>query len=781
MKKISLAALPLLILLSLVACGGQDSRNTHGEIDSPQADGADTYMTGTRWIYNGGADTTSVYPLYLAEEVSGLDVEPDSAYDGRSVTYCALGNIIYGLEDFYRKTGDRWEHFYYISRFDGSDEDVTHWPIKLPPPEDYGVSGYAVASFDIKGEDELVVFLQGQQDQLLQQGCYLAVHMTPEGKILSVTDLYTTLLELNVEMEALYEKAYVDGAGYYYLISGRSNYRGGNSVSVLDPAGKIMGTITSEEGYAGVEWAMKLPDGSVVFSWLNPEQMRIMMQAYDREKNAAYTLLEGEQLIDAWLWTPGADGHLYYVNSFGNLMRCDIQTGSVEECIYYPQLGLDGDRHSPYLVRMLIGADSQSCFLLGSKGGKTVICRLSTEKPETESICLLSNGRFSDYIKNCASSFSQKNPDCPAVLEYPEENADTYWDRAMAALASGKGADIYYVSSDEMRILQQKGVLADLSALISEETLSALWPAALEMGTVDGQLVGIPLEANVESMLISDEIWAGDCWTLEEALDVLEAHPEKQYPVMSHIAFDSYDVLSWLVLESLDNSPFLDIEKGTCDFDNPLFIRALKLAGSYTKSFSFEDAQTLYPEKDWVAMQIPINIRNFEDFKSNLGENYHVVGFPTEGKSGTYWSNGTQLVVVNKNLLLETEHAEEIGLFLEEMLSRDRQCMLNVNEPVRRNMLDNRLKPHTLDGTTGMYIEYGNGLMKELTPGPQGDYRIGEFNAIMENSVGRSVDTNAIESIITEEAGSYFSGDKDIAAVASIIQNRVQLYLNERQ
>ena len=71
--------------------------------------------------------------------------------------------------------------------------------------------------------------------------------------------------------------------------------------------------------------------------------------------------------------------------------------------------------------------------------------------------------------------------------------------------------------------------------------------------------------------------------------------------------------------------------------------------------------------------------------------------------------------------------------------------------------------------------------MKELTPGPQGDYRIGEFNAIMENSVGRSVDTNAIESIITEEAGSYFSGDKDIAAVASIIQNRVQLYLNERQ
>ena len=72
-------------------------------------------------------------------------------------------------------------------------------------------------------------------------------------------------------------------------------------------------------------------------------------------------------------------------------------------------------------------------------------------------------------------------------------------------------------------------------------------------------------------------------------------------------------------------------------------------------------------------------------------------------------------------------------------------------------------------------------MMKELTPGPAGDYRIGEFNGVMEKSVGRAVDTSEIENILLEEVGSYFSGDKDAEAVAQLIQNRVQLYLKERQ
>lgn len=771
LSRICLPVLSVMLLSALAACGPQAQPN---EEDIIQAVNEDTYWTEEQWIHNAGPGAVSMYPLYLAKEIRGLDAEPEETYDGHFVSYCALGNAIYGLEDFYRQTEDGWEHLYYTSRYDGTDDNVAHWPIQLPLPEEYGVKGFSVAAFDVKKEGELVLFLQGQPDGSAKTAAYLAMHITPEGEIVSVTDLYPAMRELGVALNTIYQKAYVDGAGYYYLISGQADFGEGTRVSVLDSDGKVVKTMTAGDGYTGVRWAMKLPDGSAVFSWTSYERGYIQMQAYDRERNTAYTLLEG-RLIDAWLWTSGTDGRLYYVNSSGNLMRCDIRTGSVEECIYYPQLGLDGENRFPYLTRMLIGADGQP-ELLGSRNGETVLCRLSTEKPEREAIRLLSAGAFSGYIKEGAASFSQKYPDCPVVLEYPEENGESYWDRAMAELVAGRGADMYYVSVSEMRMLQEKGVLADLGELISEETLEALWPAALERGNVNGQLAGIPLEAVVESLLVSDEIWEGDHWTLEEALEVLETHTENQYPIVSNIAFDNYDVFSWLVLKSLADSPFLDMEKGTCNFDNPLFIRALELTGTYGRSFDFIEAQALYPEKNWTAMRVSVNIGNFEDYKSILGEQYHIVGFPTTGESGTYWNSG-MLLVVNG----ETEHLREAGLLLEELLSYDRQYTLSYSAPVRRDMLDNRLRAHSYNGKDGMYIEFGNGMMKELTPGPAGDYRIGEFNGAMEKSVGRAVDTSEIENILLEEVGSYFSGDKDAEAVAQLIQNRVQLYLKERQ
>lgn len=767
MRRKFLTTLAIIILLTLTACGRQETQDVPGEANAIQTVDAGTYWTEERWIHNGEIGV-SMHPLYLTEETGGLDVEPDEAYDGRTVTYCALGNIIYGLENFYRKIGDGWEHLYYIIRYDGTDEGVLRWPIELSLPEEYEGKEFVVAAFDVKEEQELVLFLQGQRDEF-----YLAAHMTPEGALISVTDLYPALQELGVGMETTYDTAYVDGNGYYYLLTGLA-YGEEGRVNVLDSDGKSVGTMTPGEGYINVRWAMKLPDGSPVFSWSN-NRMYILLQTYDREENTVHTLLE-ERLAYAWLWTPGADGYLYYVNIEGELMRCDIRTGSVEDCMYYPLLGLDGNSKAEQLVRMVIGAGGEP-ELLGSKGGETVICRLGTEKPEKEAVRLRSSGgNFPGCIEDGVVSFSLKYPDYSVVLEYSEEDEEVYWDRSMAELVSGKGADMYYVSVANMRTLQEKGVLADLSELISGETLSALWPAALEMGTLDGQLVGIPPVAYVESMLVSDEIWAGDHWTLEEALEVFEAHPEMQYPLVSNASFDNYEVLSWLVVKSLADSPFLDVEKGTCDFENPLFIRALELAGTYTKSFDYSEARELYPEKDWLAMRIDVQIGYFEDYKTILGEDYHIVGFPTEGESGTYWNSGG-LLVVNR----ETEHEEEIGMLLEELLSPDN--VLFYTESVRRDMLDNRLR---IGGSTGRYIDYGSwgslsNVRKELTPGPKGDYRIGEYKAALEKSVGLNADTSVIADIIMEEAGSYFSGNRDAAAVAGIIQNRVQLYLKERQ
>lgn len=118
-----------------------------------------------------------MHPLYLQEEISGLDAEPQEEYDEYSVTYRTLGNTIYGLEGFYRQNGDAWERTYYLSRRNGEQEGLERWAIELPPPEEYGVKEFFAAAFDVKSEEEVVLFLRGQQDELPRTVCYLAVHM----------------------------------------------------------------------------------------------------------------------------------------------------------------------------------------------------------------------------------------------------------------------------------------------------------------------------------------------------------------------------------------------------------------------------------------------------------------------------------------------------------------------------------------------------------------------------------------------------------------------------
>ena len=105
LSRICLPVLSVMLLSALAACGPQAQPN---EEDIIQAVNEDTYWTEEQWIHNAGPGAVSMYPLYLAKEIRGLDAEPEETYDGHFVSYCALGNAIYGLEDFYRQTEAGW-------------------------------------------------------------------------------------------------------------------------------------------------------------------------------------------------------------------------------------------------------------------------------------------------------------------------------------------------------------------------------------------------------------------------------------------------------------------------------------------------------------------------------------------------------------------------------------------------------------------------------------------------------------------------------------------------
>ena len=113
------------------------------------------------------------------------------------------------------------------------------------------------------------------------------------------------------------------------------------------------------------------------------------------------------------------------------------------------------------------------------------------------------------YFQRRAAGFKQNGGEIPIALELenrPEYQQD-YRDRIMAEMAAGKGPDILYVNRDDMMLLQEKGVLCDLSDMIPRETKDVLIPGALGLGTVDGQLVGLVLSVEFRTMATPFEVW----------------------------------------------------------------------------------------------------------------------------------------------------------------------------------------------------------------------------------------------------------------------------------
>lgn len=109
------------------------------------------------------------------------------------------------------------------------------------------------------------------------------------------------------------------------------------------------------------------------------------------------------------------------------------------------------------------------------------------------------------------------------------EKVDSFRERALLEIVSGKMADLYLVSEEDMRMLYEKGALADMTGILPPEIESCIYPGILECGVIDGKQIGLATQAYPTIVLASNEVWPKDSWTIEEALDLWDSHPEWDY------------------------------------------------------------------------------------------------------------------------------------------------------------------------------------------------------------------------------------------------------------
>lgn len=594
-----------------------------------------------------------------------------------------------------------------------------------------------------------------------------------EGCRIFSADL-TADLELSLKMW--------EGENRYFLVKTDLE---GNTLEVSEPF--------PEEGYP---WNLDfrdnaksfwLPDGRIILSRYDDEGQRTILTRLDEEgKEFPLGELPGDAVKSLL-----ADGeNTFYYLGGNSLVRWDMEKNTREELFRMYENGVDPGAEASGLIRNRRG-EILLCRLRGGKG--TLYVLTDEELPRKEQIRLVSlEGQAGIYyFQRRAASFKQNGGEIPISLELEnrQEYQKDYRDRIMAEMAAGAGPDILYVNQDDMMLLQEKGVLCDLSDMIPRETRDVLIPGVLELGTVDGQLVGLVLSVEFRTMATPFRVWEGDGWNLEELMGVLESREDWECPFHKKgVRLSGYDILCDLLF--LGDSSFLDLEQGSCRFDSPEFVRLLELCKKCGSTETFEkrlegaldldECLELMQEGEAAVQTMRVGgLDGYSIYRQWIGEYGHIIGFPVEEGSGNYVESCSKgYLVVNAR----TAYKEEIGKFFSLLLNYDNQFQIDEGS-VRMDVIRDSVyyDPWSERYKLLRSADAENRVVKDLTLKPDGSTYLEEYLDFVESCQPAPYIPLRIRSFMYEETLPFFEGSKGAVETAEAIQSRVQLYLEEKK
>ncbi|MDE6675670.1 MAG: extracellular solute-binding protein, partial [Acetatifactor sp.] len=124
------------------------------------------------------------------------------------------------------------------------------------------------------------------------------------------------------------------------------------------------------------------------------------------------------------------------------------------------------------------------------------VCCFGPKTEETEGTLRLANLWYNDSdVKIAAVTYSNQHPDCQIAYETDWENQEGFYERIMAQMAVGQGPDILFVFGEDMDRLSARGLLADLSDVLEEDTRKQLFSGVMTAGIRDGKLAGLPRQS----------------------------------------------------------------------------------------------------------------------------------------------------------------------------------------------------------------------------------------------------------------------------------------------
>ena len=455
-------------------------------------------------------------------------------------------------------------------------------------------------------------------------------------------------------------------------------------------------------------------------------------------------------------------------------MRWDIVCGERKLVFGFVENGIQD-----YYKKQLIFKDDNSKVLRIYADGQYQdwLAYMSDTPVSKEVMVRISDIRDGCYRVALSAGVAERNyPACEYRYETGEDR-DDYRTQVMTQMVAGEGPDILYVSRDDMEILYKKGLIADLREYISDNTLNTVMPNALELGNKDGKLVGMAAGVMAYTLMVQDDVWSGDNWTIDDMISLLESgklsgrmcYEELQRNVLADSAYAIFTLVSDMI--SGDNF-VIDWENMESHFDDERFVKLLKFFSGYDKKQTDVSEEQLRGAVKYVDLSNLSSVGNYKGLKGNEG--WHYVGYPTDSGCGSYIMD-YGMVVVNAR----TTSKEAVTAYMESFLGMEVQENFSSDS----NYSSFPVLPLSVDDI--VYPDEDNGKEKaswhnmNILQFDDGTTSVHEVNEMFKHCAPAMKRYYAINMIVADELNAYISGERTAEETAAIIDDRVQIYLDE--
>lgn len=673
-----------------------------------------------------------------------------------------------------------------------------------------GTDGKPVKKINCDIEGQVSAFTLDSQDNL-----YIVSAMPTEAGVLQ--QLYIADSQGNVQKTINLDTQPFDSQdGYKKTITGIAVDSTGNiyltrildSVLVLDRDGKETGTL-GEEMYMGT--VQVAADNHVILYGNRTSDYQNVLQKFDP--------VTGKNL-----WTTNVELRKEAGVSVGetSVIRCDPQDGSIYLLTGDGLEKFDGNGKSmgkvlDFKEHMILASglqptnfciDAEKTFWLLTQDSQISMIQSDQSSPERTSLfkyCLkqvdeadtitltLSVPASNRMIDVAVSKFNKENPGYQInVKEAGNPNRkgsydEQYINTLSTELMSGLGPDILSVEGLPYEKYAVKGMLADLSELMKDDTgfsMDDYYTNLFRAMETDGKLFAAPVSVSGIAMLSNRKLFTEKNITFDPATWTWNDFSKMIDPSAgSGIYAITPDTANILLMSAYGR--FVDVKNKRASFENGEFEQMLEMAKSFGMDPEKSSNDGFVPLFETASrarvLFSPQVIGDFMILSASKvlleGEfDVHNMPSPDEAqKGGAFRCN--EAFAINGS----TRYRDKAWAFIRILLSDEIQSLDELKGfPVRKKALrekvDRNNKLLTADGLSTMV---GIGSGEPVSPVALSEEEITRILNFMEGVTVYCHMDNKILDMIQAETASFFSGKKSAADVAKTLQQKVGLYLGE--